>query len=92
MSLCLCHYVATMSLCCVVHTGDINHQYEVFLNLRDLAVMSLVLTRLNLTRAKRTDLRIAISCICTVGTFTEVATVQFRKLKIKTSQVPRLSC
>ena len=26
MSLCLCHYVRTMSLCCVVHTGDIKHQ------------------------------------------------------------------
>ena len=44
LSLCpyACVYVAsTMSLCCVIHTGDIKHQYEVFLNLRDLAVMSL---------------------------------------------------
>ena len=41
MSLCLCLYVATMSFCRVVHTGDIKHQYEVFLNLRDLAVLSL---------------------------------------------------
>ena len=31
MSLCLCHCVATMSLCRVVHTGDIKHQYEFFL-------------------------------------------------------------
>ena len=30
-----------MSLCHVVHTGDIKHQYEVFFNLRDLAVMLL---------------------------------------------------
>ena len=47
MSLRLCMYVvtlcyvATMLLCRVVHTGDIKQQYEVFFNLRDLAVMLL---------------------------------------------------
>ena len=30
MSLCLCHYVPTMLLCCVVYTGDIKHKSEVF--------------------------------------------------------------
>ena len=30
VALCLCHCVPTMSLCCVVHTEDIKHQWEVF--------------------------------------------------------------
>ena len=30
LTLCLCHYVPTMSLCCVVHTEDIEHHCEFF--------------------------------------------------------------
>ena len=40
--LCFCVTLAVMSLCCVVHTGDIKHRTDIscVLYLRDLSVMS----------------------------------------------------